>query len=467
MFKQKLLTISLVILTFLVTSAFSQEKEVFTLDKSVEMVLEQNPDIKIAEKQLKKASAGVGVAYSNILPQLNASMNIQHAYNLQENTMPNFVKAGFGDPNNPATPEFVRNMPDYIRLSFGLENTFTYGAQLTQPLFLGWAGIAGIQTAKAAERAAEQNVESKRQDLIYQTANVFYGCMMAQELVKVQEEALAQSKANLDNVLKKYNVGSASGFDKMRAEVEYANLQPELISARNNYQSALTGLRTILGLDKGTEIEAQGEFKYSEDDLLNSPLSDLQNLAMENRPDLKALDEQKTMASKGVTIARSDFLPKVFFQTDYSYMAQRNDYKFNQNDFSKGFTSAVSVQIPLFSGFKSVRQYQQARLDRGIMMDTEKQVFDGVAAQVEVAYNKLQEANEKYMSAKETVNLATEALRLANLMYDEGANTQLDVLNSQLALTRARMNFVSSLHDYQVARYELRKVTGLLEGILE
>ena len=460
MSKQKLLTMSLVILTILLTCAFSQDTEVFTLEKSIEMVLEQNPDIKIAEKEFKKASASVGIAYSNILPQLNASVNFQHSWELQENTMPNFIKAGLGDMADP-------NMPDYIKIAFGLENTFTYGAQLTQPIFLGWAGIAGIQTANAAERAAKQNVKKKKQDLIYQTANVFYGCLMAQELVKVQEEALAQSKANLDNVLKKYDVGSASGFDKMRAEVEYANLQPELISARNNYQSALTGLRTILGLDKDSNIEAQGEFKYEEDDLLNSSLSDLQDLAMENRPDLKALDEQKTMASKGVTIARSDFLPKIFFQTDYSYMAQRNDYKFNQDDFSKGFTSAVSVQIPLFNGFKSVRQYQQARLDRGIMLDTEKQVFDGVAAQVEVAYNKLLEANEKYISAKETINLATEALRLANLMYDEGANTQLDVLNSQLALTRARLNFVSSLYDYQVARYELRKVTGLLEGILE
>ena len=460
MSKQKLLTMSLVILTILLTCAFSQDTEVFTLEKSIEMVLEQNPDIKIAEKEFKKANASVGIAYSNILPQLNASVNFQHSWELQENTMPNFIKAGLGDMADP-------NMPDYIKIAFGLENTFTYGAQLTQPIFLGWAGIAGIQTANAAERAAKQNVKKKKQDLIYQTANVFYGCLMAQELVKVQEEALAQSKANLDNVLKKYDVGSASGFDKMRAEVEYANLQPELISARNNYQSALTGLRTILGLDKDSNIEAQGEFKYEEDDLLNSSLSDLQDLAMENRPDLKALDEQKTMASKGVTIARSDFLPKIFFQTDYSYMAQRNDYKFNQDDFSKGFTSAVSVQIPLFNGFKSVRQYQQARLDRGIMLDTEKQVFDGVAAQVEVAYNKLLEANEKYISAKETINLATEALRLANLMYDEGANTQLDVLNSQLALTRARLNFVSSLYDYQVARYELRKVTGLLEGILE
>jgi len=252
----------------------------------------------------------------------------------------------------------------------------------------------------------------------------------------------------------------------MRAEVEFANLQPELITAHNNYQSALTGLRTILGLDKEQVIELNGELKYEEDDLINAPLNDLQDMAVENRPELKALDEQKTMASKGVTIARSDFLPKIFFQTDYSYMAQRNNLNFTQDDFSKGFTSAVSLQIPIFSGFRSTRQYQKARLDKDIVRDTEKQVFDGIAAQVEVAYNKLSEANEKYLSAKETVNLAMEALRLANLMYDEGANTQLDVLNSQLALTRARLNFVSSLYDYQVARYELRKVTGLLEGVL-
>lgn len=459
MFNKKLLILSIVILFILIIKVFSGEKEVFTFEKSVATVLEQNPDIKIAEKELEKAKAGVGEAYANILPQLNASLNFQHSWEIQETTMPNFIKAGLGDLADP-------NMPDYIKIAFGLENTFNYGAQLTQPIFLGWAGIAGIQTAKAAERAAEQNVKQKEQDLIYQTANVFYGCLMAQELVKVQEEALAQSKANLDNVLKKYDVGSASGFDKMRAEVEYANLQPELISARNNYQSALTRLRTILGLDKDSDIEAQGEFKYKEDDLLISPLHDLQDLAIENRPELKSLNEQKTMASKGITIARSDFLPKIIFQTDYSYLAQRNNLNFKQDDFSKGFTSAVNVQIPLFSGFKSIRQYQKAKLDKGIILDTEKQVFDGVAAQVEVAYNKLLEANEKYLSAKGTVNLATEALRLANLMYDEGANTQLDVLNSQLALTRARLNFVSSLYDYQVARYELRKVTGLLEGIL-
>ena len=147
-------------------------------------------------------------------------------------------------------------------------------------------------------------------------------------------------------------------------------------------------------------------------------------------------------------------------------MAMRNDYDFRKDDFSKGFTSALSLQIPLFHGFRSSSQYQKARLDYKIMLDTEKQVYDGIAAEAEVAYNKFQEAKQNYLSTSETVELANEALRLANLMYEEGANTQLDVLNSQLALTRAKLSHVNSLYEYQIARYQLRKVSGKLKGIL-
>lgn len=453
--------ISIIVWLHIVAMAFvqAQDQEVLTLEKSLAIALERNPQIKIAEKELAKAEAVVGEAFANILPQLDASVNFQHAWEIQESTIPNFIKTMLGPQASP-------DMPDFVKIAFGLENTFTYGAQITQPLFLGWAGISGIQIAQSARQAAEQNLEIKKQELIFSTANAFYSCLLAQELVRVQEEALEQSKANREVVYKKYAVGMASGFDKMRAEVEFANLQPEVIASRNNYQSAITGLRMVLGLAKDSAIDIEGSFSFSEDDLSALPLPELQQLALVNRPELKALNEQKVISQKGITIARSNFMPKLFFQTDYSYMAMRNDLNFHQADFSRGFSSALSLQFPLFSGFHSTRQYQKAKLDYKITLDTEKQILDGIAAEVEVAYNGLLEGKEKYQSAKETVDLATEALRLANLMYEEGANTQLDVLNSQLALTRARLNFVSSLYEYQVARYELRKMTGQLKGIL-
>ena len=181
---------------------------------------------------------------------------------------------------------------------------------------------------------------------------------------------------------------------------------------------------------------------------------------------MKTINEQKQITQQGITIARSDFMPKVFFTTDYSYLAMKNDLNFSQNDFSKGFVSAISLRLSLFNGLKTVKQYQKAQLDYYIVQDSEKQLIDVIYAEVEVALNNFNEAWQKYISAEETVALAQESLRLANLMYEEGANTQLDVLVSRLSLTQAQMNYYRTLYQYQIARYQLRKVTGQTKGAL-
>jgi len=457
----------IIFLAFLIVpvSLLSQEKITLTLDRSIDLAQKNNPEIKMAEKELSKARAGVWEAYSNILPQLDASASFQHSWEIQTSIIPNFIKPML-EPLLPYMPELA-DAPDFIPISFGLENTFVYGATVSQPIFLGGAGLAGIQAAYSGKDAAEESLEEKKQELIYRTTNAFYLCLLTRELIEVQEEAFEQAKANFENVAKKFEVGNASGFDKMRAEVEVANMRPEVITAQNNYQSALTQLKTILGMSRDTIVDIEGKFQFTEDSFGSMTLEDIQKMALTNRPIILAIEAQKNITRKGIALARSNFMPKLFFQTELSYMSMKNDYELAQNDFSKGFTSAFSLQVPLFHGFRSAKQYQKARLDYKIMLDTEKQVFDGVSAEAEVSYNKFKEAKQKYVSANQTVELATEALRLANLMYEEGANTQLDVLNSQLALTRAKLSHVNSLYEYEVARYQLRKVTGKLKGILD
>lgn len=461
----KFKTIFFLCLVIVFTSILNaQEPIALTLEKSVDLALNQNPELQIAEKELLKANAGVWEAYSTILPQLDAYVNLDHSWQIQTSRIPNFIKPMLG-PLASTIPE-IAQMPDFVDIAFGLENTLRAGATVTQPLFLGGAGIAGIQAGKASYRASRENLRLQKQNLILESSTAFYSCLLAKELVIVREEALDQAKANLEVVTKRYNAGTASGFDKMRAEVDVANLEPDVIVAHNSYQSALTQLRTILGLNREIQIVISGEFQYQEDEFGNMTLYQLQESALSMRPEVNALLEQKYMARKRVTIARSNFLPKLFFQTDYSYLAMRDNLNFRQDDFSKGFSSSLNLQVPLFHGFRSSKQYQKAKLDFKMMLDSEKQLQDGIAADVEVAYNNFQEAQQKFLSAQKTVALAEEALRLANLMYEEGANTQLDVLNSRLALTRARMSYVTSLYEYQVSRYQLRRATGQLEGVI-
>lgn len=441
--------------------ALSQESMILTLEKSIAMALENNPSKQIAEKELEKAKASVWESWSVLLPSVNGSASLQHAWNIQEQTIPNFIKQMLG-PDFPG----VSQMPDYVRLSFGLENTFVYGLDLTQPIFLGGAGIAGIKLAGAARAASEYALASTRQNLIFETARTFYGCLLARELVMVQQEALKQAEASHAITVKKYDAGSASGFEKMRAEVEIANLTPVVIAAQNNYRVALTALKTVLGLPEDALIDVTGELEFVPDDMDRSDLQVVQEAALTHRPELLAFVQQKKMARSGVDIARSVFFPKIFFATNYSYLGMRNDFEFRQEDLSKGFTSAVSIAMPLFKGFSAHVQYQKARLDYKIAVDSEKLIHDRIMAEAEIVYNNFREAQKKCESAQESIALAEEALRLANLMYEEGASTQLDVMSSQLALRQARLNNASALFEYQVARYNLRRVTGNLHGVL-
>lgn len=442
-------------------SVMAQETLTLTLERSVNMALENNPEYQKQRKEVAKARASVTESYSSVLPQVSVNANFQRAWAIQENTIPNFIKVML-----PPTFPGVDQMPDFVRISFGLENTLMYGATLQQPLFLGGAGMAGIRMAKAAYQASEENLEMAEQELLYNVASAFYGSILAKEVVTVQEEALQQAQENYDIVKTKYDAGAASKFDLMRAEVNVANTRPDAITARNNYKNSLTRLKMMLALDMDTQLDVNGNLLYEDDAFTNLTLAEYQNMALQNRPELAALQSQKVISRQGVTMARSNFLPKLFFQTDYSYMGMKNDLKFTQDDFSKGFTSAISLQLPLFTGLKNNRQYHKSKLDYQITLDTEEQVTDGIAAEVEAVYHKLLEAKEKFMSANETVELAEESFRLATMMYEEGTNTQLDVFTAQLGLTEARLNYLSSLYEYQMARYALRKVTGQLDGIV-
>ena len=74
----------------------------------------------------------------------------------------------------------------------------------------------------------------------------------------------------------------------------------------------------------------------------------------------------------------------------------------------------------------------------------------------------MKEANENVQTQEKTIEQAKEALRLAELMYSEGASTQLDVLNANVALNQAKMNYQKSLYEYNVALANLKKAINQL-----
>ncbi|MCJ7801634.1 MAG: TolC family protein, partial [Candidatus Marinimicrobia bacterium] len=191
-------------------------------------------------------------------------------------------------------------------------------------------------------------------------------------------------------------------------------------------------------------------------------VEDLNNRALQNRPDVKIMDEQKRILQRQVSLARSAILPSLVFGTNYQFQGQRDDFDFTGDDFYKAFNSSISLSVPLFTGFQKTAKIQQAKAG---VREADYQIdalYRAVNLEIETAYLAINEKEQSVATQSKIIDQAKEALRLARLRYAEGLSTQLDLMYAEGALNQARMNYQQSLFDYNIAIAQLKKALNEL-----
>jgi outer membrane protein TolC len=379
-----------------------------------------------------------------MLPSLSAFSQYQRAWEL-----PTVI---FDDPFSDGKIEF----------KMGTEHSLVYGLSFQQPIFLGGAIWNSYKMAKHGYTITEASLESTRQSVLLQSTSAYYGLLFSKSVVRVMEQAYETAQENLDQVNKIRSVGQASDFDVLRAEVQLANLKPTLTSAKNNSMLAESQLSMILGLDNNPKIITLDSLTFAPHDFSGLTVEDLYSRALQNRPDIKIMDEQKRIMQRQVTLARSAILPSLVFGTNYQFQGQRDDLDFTGDDFFKAFNSSISLSVPLFTGFQKTANIQQAKAgvrEAGYQIDA---LYLAVNLEIETAYLAITEKEQSVATQSKIIDQAKEALRLARLRYAEGLSTQLDLMYAEGALNQARMNYQQSLFDYNIAIAQLKKALNEL-----
>ena len=408
------------------------------LETAKSIALKQNPGVKLAREGVKKLDATVTEARSGLFPSVSAFSSLQHAWEL---------------------PTIVIDFPGVGRQAFkmGSENTVASGINISQPLFTGGAIWTGYRMSMLSREIAHANLKSVEQNTVYQVTNAYYGVLFAKSAVAVAKQALESAEENLLQVTKFYNAGKSSRFDVLRAEVQMANFKPMVVSSTNQLKLAESGLRLVLGMENDKDFNYTEELRFDTSDLTEKNLDELIEIALQERPEVIILNNQKKMALRQLTLARSSFMPSLLFGTNYQYQGLRDDFEFTKDDFYKSFNSTLSISIPLFNGFKNSANIQKARIGITESNHQEESLNNAIRVEVKTAFYKIKEAKENVLTQQKTIEQAEEALKLANLMYSEGSSTQLDVLNANLALNQAKMNYTKSLFEYNVAIASLKK----------
>lgn len=363
-------------------------------------------------------------------------------------------------PNVGADAVYQRNDTD-IGLGFPpTDRTWQINLTASQVIFAGGGVRSAVKSSKLARDAAMLDLQAVINDALLQVRTAFYTVLLTREQIKVQESNLELLQQQLKTATDRFQAGTVSSFEQLRAEVAVANARVPLITAQNDHRLAIEALRQALGFttNRPDSLRKVPEFIGTLD--FTPATFDLQTAfeaARAHRPDLDRLEKLAASGEESVRAARSSYYPSV---SAFAGWSLRRGATNSFQDSDDGWLAGVQSQWAIFDGRATAGRVRQARsvLEQSKLALTEAQL----AAEVEVrrAFSEWQQATELAEVSQRVVEQATEAVRLANARYDAGTGTQLDVLAAQVELTTARTNQLRAYYGYNVAVAALRKATG-------
>ena len=90
-----------------------------------------------------------------------------------------------------------------------------------------------------------------------------------------------------------------------------------------------------------------------------------------------------------------------------------------------------------------------------------RQLNDATQLEIESKYRTINQEYENIRLGLKNMESAREGVRIAELSYNEGMITILELNSSYNELTRAKVNYLQALYNYNIAIAELEKITGI------
>jgi outer membrane protein TolC len=408
-----------------------------SLLQSLNLALQQNASILKAKNDLE-ASQGVVVQTRAVaLPQLTASGQYKYT-----------------------DPSAIENFPGTMVPN----QNWNAGVQIVQSIYSGGKMVAALKAAGATRQQALAQYQTAVADTLLGVRLAYYDTLLAAQQITVHEASVNLLQKELEDQQHRLDAGTVPKFNVLRAEVAVANERPNLIQAKNNYRVAKNNLSNLLGYNLPREIWEDVPLNLS-DTLDDAPfevnLPDAIQQALSNRSELLALRKTEELQRLGVTSAKSGYKPTVSVFAGYGwYNAQFTPPVELDHDIN-GWNAGAELQWDIFDGMLTRGKVVQANAlydkSKNDLTDQQRQI----ELEVRTDYSDFIEAKEVLDSQEKVQEEADEALREAKSRAEAGTGTQLDVLDSETALTQSRTTQIQALHDYDTARAKLQRAIGL------
>ena len=416
-----------------------------SLNQAIEIALSDNPTIKVADLEIERYDYVYKQTVSSLYPQVSVSGQYSLA---------------------------IRNQQMAEGLSFGGKNTFNATANLSLPLFAP-SVYRQMKLTKTQMAMAVESARANRIDMVAAVRSSFYNVLLAEQSMKVLQEAYETTQRVVDNTKELFENGLAAEYDYITAQVQLSNLKPQLLQAEKGIELTKLQLKMYLSIPEEVEINIIGELDNFRDNVLMHTDYDVD---LSKNTTIVNLELQSELLDHQEKLIQTTRMPTIAAFGQISYIGQE---RVNLGGLLGGMTGGATtenqskfwwqypinigaqISIPLFAGFNKTNQIKAIRNQRA-QLDVQRDYAErGVKLQVQQSINTLLTARETMLANELTVDQAQKAYEISYTRYSAGAGTILELNNSLLTLTQAQLNYSQAIYDYLSAHATYEKALGV------
>jgi outer membrane protein TolC len=403
-----------------------------SLATAVELAFRNSEQLRIALLQLERAQAGLRAEQALLYPTVDLSGGLQ-----------------------------ATNQATFGQGTGGTNTTASGNLRTDYDLGLSGERSARIAAAERQVRLAEIQVEQTREDLRLNTSNDYYAVQENIEQIRINQAFLTEAERNLRDSRLREEVGVGTRFDVLRAEVQVANARQALTQATSQRQIAQRQLARRLNVPPTIDLTTLAVAIAGAWPLT---LEESIVLAYQNRAELEQFLVEREVNDLQRQVNLAALRPRIGVFGQYGLQANLTSATGLPTRVDDGFSVGAQLNWRLFDGGGARARADQSTLD----IQTDEAQFESarndIRVQVEEAYFTLVANQANIDTAAVAVNQAEEALELANLRFNAGVGTQLDVLTATRELAEAEGNLVTAVINYNRALARLERAISNLES---
>ena len=444
-------------------SSFSMEEAFTYAETHAGAVRMVQADLAEAEAQIKETTS-IGI------PKINGAIDYQHFPQVPQTLFPNFVTpsvfdvlAGERVVNDMGQVVTNPNLPiEFIPLRFGLKNNLTAGIDASALLFDATFFIA-LKGARLYRNLAVKTVDQTKYQTRSKVAKAYLATLIAQRNLETLQKNVDNLGVTLRETTVLYDEGFAEKLSVDRLQLALNNLAAQRESILQVIEISENVLKFQMGYPIGEAVTLSTTLEEALGTARVEELNGLDNFSPSQRPEYATLQIADSLNQIDLRRIKSGYYPSLVAFGRHSQQFQR-DNLFDSDESPRLPTTVVGVtlNVPIFDGFKKRAEKERA------LARTEKtrlQIEDfeqGARLALLNAEASVRNARLNVELRENSIALAEEIYRVAQIKFREGVGSSLEVNTAQSELYQVQDALTGALYDLATAYIDYEDALGEL-----